>query len=265
MEADGGVGQATNDPKTCFCTLVTSDAYVTGAQALILSVIKAHWPMQRPFLVLYTPNVTKASLFVLKRIRHVVLMKVDAISGPEDPSRCVQAWQDYTKLRVWSLTEYERVVYLDADMLVFGSLDELFTRDLGCAGFAAAPDVFPPDRFNAGLLVVRPDIAVFHQMVENIHQLNSYDGGDTGFLNAFFPSWFNYPSSNRLPFIYNAQRTMYWFTKAQPGYWRALGDIKVIHYSSSPKPWLETEKRGELELLWWTTFSDLQLWIRSSS
>ena len=38
-----------------------------------------------------------------------------------------------------------------------GSMDDLFERDVS---FAAAPDTFPPDRFNAGVMLVRPDITV---------------------------------------------------------------------------------------------------------
>jgi len=77
-----------------------------------------------------------------------------------------------------------------------------------------------------------------------------------GFLNAFFPDWFSQPPSARLPFTYNAQRTLHWMTYAKaPGYWRSVQPIKVLHYSSSPKPWLapspsESPKRGELELKW---------------
>ena len=54
---------------------------------------------------------------------------------------------------------------------------QLFDRD--CT-FAAAPDVFPPDKFNAGVLMIRPDEAVFLDMMSKLNTLGSYDGGDTG-------------------------------------------------------------------------------------
>ena len=52
---------------------------------------------------------------------------------------------------------------------------------------AAAPDIFPPDNFNAGVLIIRPDMKVFRQMLSKIEEIETYDGGDTGFLNHFFP------------------------------------------------------------------------------
>jgi len=51
------------------------------------------------------------------------------------------------------------------------------------ARLAAAPDVFPPDNFNAGVLVLRPSMFVFREMLQKIDKVEPYDGGDTGFLN----------------------------------------------------------------------------------
>lgn len=81
-----------------------------------------------------------------------------------------------------------------------------------------------------------------------------------GFLNAYFPTWFAGPSAARLPFAYNAQRTLYWMTHEKtPGYWEAVQPVKVLHFSSSPKPWEEAKRKGDLEMLWWQHFLALQL------
>lgn len=59
-----------------------------------------------------------------------------------------------------------------------------------------------------------------------------------GFLNACFPDWYKAGTDTRLPFRYNAQRTMYWFTHAkQPGYWESIQPVKVqerLYASPSP-------------------------------
>ena len=41
--------------------------------------------------------------------------------------------------------------------------------------------------------------------------INLHFPGDTGFLNSFFPDWYSWPAEQRLPFRYNALRTMYWW------------------------------------------------------
>ena len=122
------------------------------------------------------------------------------------------------------------------------------------ADFAAAPDVFPPDCFNAGVLLIKPDIEYFKELLSLIEKHDSYDGGDTGFLNSILrDKWWNGDKS-RLEYTWNCQRILYWFTvKRTKGYWESLEKrgIKIIHYSSSPKPWENMSKPGgDLELLW---------------
>lgn len=55
--------------------------------------------------------------------------------------------------------------------------------ELNC-DFAAAPDVFPPDCFNAGVLFIKPSLPKFYELLTKIAVTQSYDGGDTGFLNS---------------------------------------------------------------------------------
>ncbi|CAM9537169.1 unnamed protein product [Choristocarpus tenellus] len=109
-------------------------------------------------------------------------------------------------------------------------------------------------------MVLVPSIDIFNMMQERFSTLPTYDGGDTGFLNAFFNDWFTRPASSRLPFRYNALRSMYWITHGKnPGYWEAIRPLKILHYCSSPKPWEETNRKGDLEMLWWTKYVALKV------
>ena len=60
-----------------------------------------------------------------------------------------------TKLEIWRLTEYRRVVYLDADTIVTQNIDELFRCGAFCAVFRAF------DLFNAGVLVLKPSLETY--------------------------------------------------------------------------------------------------------
>ena len=254
-------------PRWAYVTMVTSDDFMQGAQVLLHSLAKhSRLPNERcEFVVLCTDQVSKPVRRQIARAasgkgRPAATMRVvEAIPNPHAATVHVKGWVNagFTKLHVWGLVEYERVVYIDADALVLDSVDELFERPLGDApgAFAAAPDVFPPDRFNAGVLALRPDAAVFAELCAAAVETPSYDGGDTGFLNAHYPGWFAMPAANRLPFGYNAQRTLHWMTFAkQPGYWNAVKDKKILHFSSSPKPWQDAKRKGELEALWWAAY-----------
>lgn len=62
-------------------------------------------------------------------------------------------------------------------------------------------------------------------------------------------------SKSHLPYGFNAQRILYWFTiKRTDGYWKEVEkELYIIHYSSGPKPW-EGKPKGDLEAIWYMTF-----------
>ena len=192
----------------------------------------------------------------------------------------VQSWDEkcgWTKLHLFELVEYDTILYIDADSLVVKDVGHLLHIDdqNGSSDtannnadekrrglLAAAPDVLPPDeKFNAGVMVLRPSKVVFDEMVScllpNNSTLNgattkpctSYDGGDTGFLNSFYPGWYSeMPSYSRLTCGYNAQPKYLdeaigdlRIIHCIPEDWDedeaiSIGDLRIIHYSSSPKP-----------------------------
>jgi glycogenin len=161
------------------------------------------------------------------------------------------------------------VFYIDADAIVVSKLplyEQIFDRDVE---FAAAPDVFPPDHFNAGVLFLKPNLLKFSELLTMSRKLDTYDGGDTGLLNNCYPDWYRMESDCRLDYGFNAQRILHWFTiKRTDGYWREVEErgLKIIHYSSSPKPWVEPLKpRGDLEALWTDYFLKMSMQPRAAT
>jgi len=231
-------------PRWAFASLLTSDSFLMAIQTLVASLKETGTPHK--LLLLHTSAVSRGTLARL-RDPFIELRCVDALASPHITA--VAAWENsgFTKLRVWEQVDFEKLVYIDADCLVLESVDELFERPSP----SFCPDVFPPDKFNAGVIVLEPSLELFGAMWERMSELPSHDGGDTGFLNSFFADWFEMPASHRLPFRYNALRTMYWFTHSNPGYWDAVKPIKILHFCSSPKPWDTGAKKGDLEAVWW--------------
>mmetsp|Transcript_10345 Transcript_10345/g.16884 ORF Transcript_10345/g.16884 Transcript_10345/m.16884 type:complete len:259 (+) Transcript_10345:344-1120(+) len=250
-------------PKLALVTLITSDDFLPGVQVVVASFCRhSKIREQVSVVVLALGSLAKTTLLRLRKLDGVDTVKViEGIHNPMGKDSHVRSWAEtgFTKLQIWNFGhEFERVVYIDADCLIVDNIDELFTLDIGQVGFAAAPDVFPPDKFNAGVLVIRPSVGLFKRMVEQIPVLGTYDGGDTGFLNAFFPTWYSLGANNRLPFRYNAQRLVHAMTYANnPGYWDAIRPC-IVHFSSSPKPWEVASnpncRLGSLASEWWDCF-----------
>lgn len=89
------------------------------------------------------------------------MVRVDAIPNPKGSKLEEPQWREvYTKLRVWSLTGLDKVIYLDSDFIVHRPLDDLFAlREL-----SAVPDVAPPAIFNSGIRVARWGLARTRQV-----------------------------------------------------------------------------------------------------
>lgn len=245
-----------------YVTLVTSDDFVIGAQLLSYSLHKQK--CSHPLLCIVTSNLTQQSLRLLTASSYTLLL-VNPLPCPFPSHNVAWTATGLTKLRVFSLhtLHYTRLLYIDADCLALTNLDHLFHTPLPTAAssvpFAAAPDLFPPDRFNAGVLLLTPGLPVWQTILGGLRDgVGSYDGGDTGYLNSLFPDWYAAEACCRLHFRYNALRVMEWWTRKAPGYWdEALGAVSILHYCSSPKVW-EARKGGKLEQLWWALHDEWQ-------
>lgn len=120
-----------------WATLITKAAYLPGLLTLNYSLRKSG--SAYPLVALYTDSVPPSCLAAI-RARDIPLRRIEYIqpsaggSYDEDP-RFLDCW---SKLAVFSLTEYSRVVLLDSDMLVLQNMDELMTLELDDPRTAAA-------------------------------------------------------------------------------------------------------------------------------
>ncbi|KAF4604961.1 glycogenin glucosyltransferase [Pleurotus pulmonarius] len=220
-----------------FVTLVTSDAYLPGALTLAAALKDVHpspvLPPEVDFetVCLVTPeNVDVSSIKLLRRAFNVVV-GVETIVQQDDSGLRLLGRPDLntvlTKLHVFRLIQYSKILFLDADVLPIRPLSHLFTLP---HEFAAVPDVGWPDIFNSGVLLLTPGEAKFTELNELLKTKGSWDGGDQGLLNEWRgDDW------HRLSFTYNTTPTAA-YTYA-PAYERYGSKISAIHFIGSNKPW----------------------------
>jgi len=155
-----------------------------------------------------------------------------------------------TKLHLFRLTQFDKVIFLDADTLVVRPISHLFQL---AEPFAAAPDQGWPDAFNSGVLVATPSLDTFDALMDMMRSRGTWDGGDQGLLNDFFPDW------HRLSFTYNVTPSAYYTCVPSrlapspsfsaradtrpppcsyaPAYKRHGQDVSVLHFIGANKPW----------------------------
>jgi len=241
-----------------YTTLITTPEYFIGATVLGLSLKESQ--TDRKFVVMITKNLLAYHENIQEMRDLGFLIKVvEPISAPhkEKISAENKRWETtYTKLRTWELTEFSKVVFLDADCVVLENIDELFEEE----EFAASPECC--DRFNTGVFVARPSHYTLRDMLSQLSTLPSYDAADQGFLNSYFEvKW------KQLPFAYNAIQNHYVNDRNA---WK-MDEIKVIHYVKY-KPWdtkikqkVEELDLGSLHEHWWYFYHKLKKGKRSPS
>ncbi|KAJ3559966.1 hypothetical protein NM688_g1 [Phlebia brevispora] len=220
-----------------FVTLVTSDSYLPGALALVAALDELHpAPPISPevgfqTVCLVTPETVDVSSIKLLRRAFNVVVGVEVIEQEDDKNLRLLGRLDLntvlTKLHIFRLTQYSKIIFLDADVLPIRPLSHLFTLP---HEFSAVPDVGWPDIFNSGVLVLAPGEDKFNELMELQKTKGSWDGGDQGLLNEWRgENW------NRLSFIYNTTPTAA-YTYA-PAYERFGSKISAIHFIGENKPW----------------------------
>jgi glycogenin glucosyltransferase len=195
------------------CTGAVSEAYATlvhsvelvKAVEVLAYTLKVLHSTERDLVAMVTPNIDERWRMRLQR-KGIIVSEVPAISQVD--TTCGQFDQGlfrfgkhkraspFSKIAVWGLVQYRKVIYLDPTVLVSRSLDFLFKRP----GFppAASHSIFPAEFFESSLMVLTPSNKVYEEMKLQLPKLGTLDCTETSFLNLFFKGWSNLGSMHRL-------------------------------------------------------------------
>jgi hypothetical protein len=157
-----------------------------------------------------------------------------AVPPPPAAKQAARWTINWTKLRLWQLERFRKVLYLDADVLVLQNLDDVFETPVD--RFLGTPDwgrwTRPGStKMNGGVFLFEPSavqLASMAAFASRTHQYRSEEA-EQGLLNSFFGS-----KSCCLPHIYNAQKTL---AVHYPTLFN-MSSIKVLHFTGE-KPWRE--------------------------
>jgi alpha-N-acetylglucosamine transferase len=115
-------------------TLLTRDNYLAGTRVLCRSLQNV--ATRYPLVILYTDTLSESAIRQLRQ-DNAILKHIEPITSEDIPLPDAEQhlWPHYydiwTKLRVWQLTGYERVCFLDSDMVVLRNMDEVFDASIG--------------------------------------------------------------------------------------------------------------------------------------
>jgi alpha-N-acetylglucosamine transferase len=221
-------------------TLVTEgEGYIQSAGKLLSSIrLNANIQFDALVLELSTKRLSERSRDVLTRAGWKICL-VERIA-PRDEANTFPRFRDqFSKLNLWKMVEYDSVVYFDSDCLVVGNIDNMFKihKHLGTGNFriGVTRDIRAgvwQSTFNMGVFVIKPDRKEYERLVQLKEDRSvkfETTMSEQGFLNVVYEKqWFE------IGFEYNANLAAY--TQLKTFWQEREGFVNVIHFTMI-KPW----------------------------
>uniref|UniRef100_M8CK84 Hexosyltransferase n=1 Tax=Aegilops tauschii TaxID=37682 RepID=M8CK84_AEGTA len=251
MTAKAAVAAPTRATKAYVTFLAGAGDYWMGVVGLAKGLRKVG--SAYPLVVAVLPDVPELHRKILVS-QGCIVREIAPVYPPENHTQFAMAYYviNYSKLRIWEFVEYERMVYLDADIQVFDNIDELF--DLPKGHFYAVMDCFCEKTWSH-----TPHMATAKALLDTLRVTPTTPFAEQDFLNMFFREQYK-----PIPLVYNLVLAMLWRHPENV----QLEKVKVVHYcAAGSKPWRFTGKeenmdREDIKILarnWWDIYNDESL------
>jgi glycogenin glucosyltransferase len=233
--------------RRAYVSILTTDNYLPGILGLAYSIRATRTKYDLEVLV--TPDVSAETRAVLS-LHGILWTKVSELKNPTDVSTNHRWYRTYSKLNVFGLTHYEKLLFVDADILVLENIDALFECEhmSGVSSGSMLPECANWTGVNSGLLVVTPNASVFSDMVARIGHLEKLSSGGTAdtpragsdqdFINAYYPDW---SQRTRLHLDHKYNMLHYHLDRYNQMFGYGLEptarSVSVVHFASYLKPW----------------------------
>lgn len=245
------------EKKYAFVTVLTTDDYLIGVLSLNEALKRVN--SKYPFVVVVNNNVKEETIKKMSDLG-IAVKKVKSIDIPEgvldkNEGTNYTRWNNtFDKLRIFSLTEFDKIVCLDSDMYIRENIDELFEQEHMAATIDRHYCAIDSNyiEMTSGVMVVVPEKDLDLKIAENIiavkNKLNQF--GDQDLIQEYYSNWKN-EENLHLPLIYNMFILhLDYFIKENGNITSNckdfqkynLDDLKIIHFICKKKPWQFTKK-----------------------
>lgn len=228
-----------------FVTLLATPDFLPGVIVLNYSLLK--YNPNYKLLVLITKRINKKTIDILFT-NSINVKLVDEISNPHLKKGDNRGFiHTFTKLRIFEIIDYKKIVYIDSDMLVLSNLDSLFESPHMSAVIAGslAKGNEHWNQLNSGLMVIEPNLTLFRELMSQIAKLRSDDKSDQGFMHSYFESWplqtdLHLPHKYNLPISYLDEYCEnydfeFLYNYGEDDYFAK--NISILHFWGPDKPW----------------------------
>ena len=246
--------------------LHANDTYVQSLRVLGASFEVHASALPRYIMALETVRVERTTLTALAQVG----WRVCSVPGimPPHPSSEPRFREQFAKLELLRFEQFDRVLYVDADVLALAPVAPILEVQMHDAvHLAATRDMRGTpydwaDTFNCGVMVLRPNATEYDRLIGMLQRdevTYEFVMSEQGFLNQVYSG----ERAARLPFVDGANLVV--MNEFKREWEEAFPRIRLLHYTMS-KPWACQRAYMPACLPWLSTKAALEArWQPSSS
>lgn len=238
-----------------FVTLLSNESYLKGVIALnrALKEVGSIYPLYCMLSASVKRELVKC--LEIEGIPYIFLAQTHFTDNNELKEGNFSHWSNtFDKLQMWGLTQFEKIVFLDSDMLILRNLDSLFDKKPFSAVPAGYSSCLREDwlYLNSGLMVVEPNEKVLQnmlqlapQVIREFRERNEFVG-DQDVIKRYCTNW-KEDKELHLDEGYNlfADYLTYYIRKWGYSWNGEKGKpIYVVHFIGKKKPWMKKTLRN---------------------
>ena len=175
-----------------FIAYLCNDNYLPGVICLIKS-LKYH-KNKNEIVILTTKDVSKYSKEKIKLLGAKV-KEIEEIHYQGSLSKTIKdrygkqnnSWMVFTKINIWKETNYNKILYIDADAIVLGNIDFIFDIDSDFSAVLGGSKFLKYNGIESGVLLIKPSLKIYYELIEAMNS-DKYNliMSDQSLINDYF-------------------------------------------------------------------------------
>lgn len=242
-------------PSMAYVAVLSTDDFLDGVLVLkeSLRLCRAQYPLHVAVGSKVSESVRRT--LASAKLPQIALCSLDIpdyVLSANEQSDFHRHWVNvFDKLHVFSLCQFNKIVFIDCDVLVIRNIDDLFSKPHMSATVAGAIPGHKPSRaFSAGLMVIEPEPGLTDRLVGVIPAVFEQEKGwraaagrpvsigAQSVINELWPEWFTQADLHLRP-TYNLMAThLDYYMRELDFSFRGVDPIRVLHFDGEAKPWM---------------------------
>ena len=240
--------------KLAVCSVI-SNSHLIYLKVFIYSILRHNPKFDREYVVFYKDgDIAEVDFNQLKKIyKNFIFKKIptekyrekigETHAKQSKHSQSIRLWT-YYRIEMFSLIEYDQIIWFDVDMLVINSLDDLFKMRYN-EGILACEDIIAKHivkdnryerdhKVQGGLVVLGKDIIssnVYNDLLNLLKHSDKFKLNDQSMFSEYFG---RQGKIKKLSIVYNCGQKLY--LRRRENIKLNLENTKIIHFAGSQKP-----------------------------